>query len=205
MSENFPPSASPQMELEISISSAEASPARTSASQEMAQVWQESGRDYGPSSRGLLARFNPATRSWKTSQLCFIEGLETFSETWPRSGMMRSGTAYPLRPLVPSTIETASGLLPTLTVRGNYNRKGASKNSGDGLATALKRLPTLTNQDFRGGCKPERTARMQEQSARGCDLPSELRRQYPETTGIINPSWAEGFMGFPIGWSELER
>jgi hypothetical protein len=28
--------------------------------------------------------------------------------------------------------------LPTLTVCGNYNRKGASKTSGDGLATALK-------------------------------------------------------------------
>lgn len=32
------------------------------------------------------------------------------------------------------------GLLPTLTVCGNYNRKGASKASGDGLATALKRM-----------------------------------------------------------------
>jgi hypothetical protein len=31
------------------------------------------------------------------------------------------------------------GLLPTLTVDGNYNRKGASPTSGDGLATALAR------------------------------------------------------------------
>jgi DNA (cytosine-5)-methyltransferase 1 len=30
-----------------------------------------------------------------------------------------------------------SGLLPTPTVCGNYNRKGASANSGDGLATAV--------------------------------------------------------------------
>lgn len=29
------------------------------------------------------------------------------------------------------------GLLPTLTVCGNYNRKGASETSGDGLATAI--------------------------------------------------------------------
>lgn len=35
-------------------------------------------------------------------------------------------------------------LLPTLTVCGNYNRKGASPNSGDGLASALRNLgPTL--------------------------------------------------------------
>lgn len=35
-------------------------------------------------------------------------------------------------------------LLPTLTVCGNYNRKGVSQKSGDGLVTALLRLgPTL--------------------------------------------------------------
>jgi hypothetical protein len=36
-----------------------------------------------------------------------------------------------------------SGLLPTPTVRGNYNRKGMSKKSGNGLATAL----TLSLED----------------------------------------------------------
>jgi hypothetical protein len=42
-------------------------------------------------------------------------------------------------------------MLPTLTVHGNYNRKGASANSGDGLATALNReaLPTLCARDYR--------------------------------------------------------
>lgn len=51
------------------------------------------------------------------------------------------------------------GLLPTLTQHGNYNRVGASPNSGDGLATVLG--------------------------------------------GNINPEFAEWFMGFPVGWSEL--
>ncbi len=185
------------------MSSAEGSPARISALQEQERGLQASGRAYGAITPDLLARYDPVSLSWRTSQHSFFGGLETFSETWPRSGMMRSGIAYQLQPLVLSTKETGSGSLPTLTRCGNYNRKGASKTSGDGLATILKRLPTLTHHDFRGGCKPERTARMQEQSARGCDLPSELRRQYPETTGIINPSWAEGFMGFPIGWTAL--
>ncbi len=47
-----------------------------------------------------------------------------------------------------------SSLLPTLTVAGNYNRKGASPNSGDGLRTAL--LPTLTptQRDNSGGESP---------------------------------------------------
>jgi hypothetical protein len=87
--------------------------------------------------------------------------------------MTRNGIAYRLPPLVQSTKGIGSGsLLPTLTVTGNYNRKGASRTSGDGLATVLKRmLPTLTAQDVRGGCKPERTIAMWKNSARGCDLP----------------------------------
>ena len=38
-------------------------------------------------------------------------------------------------------------LLPTMTVCGNWNRKGASQNSGDGLATALRKIPTLLSTD----------------------------------------------------------
>lgn len=46
----------------------------------------------------------------------------------------------------------AKGLLPTLTVFGNYNRKGVSPQSGDGLATAIAKLPTLRRTDGdRGG------------------------------------------------------
>jgi hypothetical protein len=36
-----------------------------------------------------------------------------------------------------------SELLPTPTQNGNYNRKGASKNSGDGLATKLRSSPEV--------------------------------------------------------------
>ena len=44
------------------------------------------------------------------------------------------------------------GMLPTLTVHGNYNRKGVSPKAGDGLATALNRMPTLRATDGeRGG------------------------------------------------------
>jgi hypothetical protein len=42
-----------------------------------------------------------------------VEGWTEFSETWPRSGTMRSGIAYQLPPLVRLTDETDSGLWPT--------------------------------------------------------------------------------------------
>jgi hypothetical protein len=111
-SEPSPPIGSPQMELALT-SSAAAFPARTSHSQARALAWPGSVRDCGASTLDLLASYDPATSSWRTSQLCLVEGSETFSETWPRSGMMRSGTAFRLQPLVRLTDGTGSGLLPT--------------------------------------------------------------------------------------------
>jgi hypothetical protein len=99
--------------LDLPMSSAGVSPARTSATQEMVPAWLVNALDYGRSTPDLLARYDPASSSWKTSQHCLVEGLETYSETWPRSGMTRSGTAYQLPPLVPLTGATDSGLLPT--------------------------------------------------------------------------------------------
>lgn len=100
------------------MSSAEGSPARTSVSPAGARAFPANVAAYGRISLAPLAKYDPATSSWRTSQHCFIEGLETFSETWPRSGMTRSGTAYRLPPLVPLTDETESGLWPTPTVGG---------------------------------------------------------------------------------------
>jgi len=60
------------------------------------------------------------------------------------------GETERLRPLMSAqAIKEIDGgaLLPTLTVSGNWNRKGASQNSGDGLATALRTLPTLLSTD----------------------------------------------------------
>ena len=112
--ENSPPPDWQQTELPLTPS-AEDSPARTLARPERARAWPASGRGYGARSPDLLASYDPASSSWKTSQLCLDGALATFSGTWPRSGMMRSGTAYQLPPLVPLTVETASGLWATPT------------------------------------------------------------------------------------------
>ena len=50
--------------------------------------------------------------------------------------------------------QVAIGLWPTATVHANHNRKGASENSGDGLATAVKTIalglwPTATARDHK--------------------------------------------------------
>ena len=80
------------------------------------------------------------------------------------------------------------GILPTLTVSGNYNRKGASKTSGDGLATALRKWPTLCARDAKG---------VPGVNFQAATLPREVG-------GPLNPEWCEWFMGWPIGATGLE-
>jgi len=77
-------------------------------------------------------------------------------------------------------------LIPTPTVCGNYNRKGASKNSGDGLATWASKLPTPMARDWKrkGGAMRN-----------SLDLPGTMG-------GSLNPEFVEEIMGYPIGWTE---
>jgi hypothetical protein len=72
----------------------------------------------GPTTTPTLAGDVIAQRAgahWVTSQLNLLSeaGSTSFSETWPRAGMTRSGTAYRLRPLAPLTGGIGSGSLPT--------------------------------------------------------------------------------------------
>lgn len=125
-----------------SISSAADSHARISAL--LGRVLGSMGRalDSGASLPESLGSFDPGSSLLRTSQRSLVEGLDVYSGTYPRSGMMRSGTVYPLPPSAPLTKGTGSSSWPTVTVHGNHNRKGASAESGDGLATAVRNWPT---------------------------------------------------------------
>jgi hypothetical protein len=69
--------------------------------------------------------------------------------------------------------EIAGGcLLPTLTVCGNYNRIGVSKKSGNGLATALKLMPTLCAANAKQGAD-NRAGR---DKKHGTTLPTALKK-----------------------------
>jgi hypothetical protein len=102
-----------------------------------------------------FANFDPATSSWRTSQLCLLEGSSVFSETWPRAGMTRNGTAYRLRPLAPLTAVTGCFWLPTPAF--NNNRE-SNRSPSPGAATRLTLLgmaktgmwPTPSKSDGEG-------------------------------------------------------
>jgi hypothetical protein len=138
-----------------SMSSAADSPAKTSASPVKGQGSTGHARVFGVSTRVSLASYDPATSSWRTSQLSLLEDSGELSGTWPRSGMTRNGTAFLLLPLAPLTDVIGSGLWPTPSVKGNYNRAGLSEKSGDGLSTAVNRdmWPTPNAADGQGGRK----------------------------------------------------
>jgi hypothetical protein len=78
---------------------------------------------------------------------------------------------------------------PTPTVCGNYNRKGASTTSGDGLATAVQNWPT-----------PDASAHKYRLNGNSQQSNSLMAL----AGGKLNPDWTEWLMGWPPGWTDLK-
>lgn len=209
-----------------------ASHARTSAAQDQETDSTESEAASGRKWRGSFAKYDPVASTWKTAQCSLLEDSTEFWGTWPRCGSMRNGECFQQPTLAPITSASESGLLPTPvavdtgaffnrsasdgaalrptlgamakydlwptpTVKGNYNRKGLSKSSGDGLATAVQKWPTPTARDYRGIHRTERGLERRQESARGIPLNE-------AAGGLLNPTWVEWLMGWPIGWTALQ-
>jgi hypothetical protein len=166
----------------------EASRARTSAWPERAQALTESGQACGDTWRGSLARFDPATSSWRTAQPSLLEDLGESSVIWPRSGMTANGQCWEL-PMSGRRISgTGSGLWPTPVATDHL----WNKSDGDGLATAVLKCATPTARDWRSGKASEET------HARNARPLSE------QIGGSLNPTWVEWLMGWPLGWTDLK-
>ena len=81
---------------------------------------------------------------------------------------------------------------PTPTVCGNYNRKGASLTSGDGLATAVLKCATPTARDWKSGLASQVTH------------DKNSRQLSEQIGGSLNPTWVEWLMAWPLGWTDLK-
>lgn len=95
-----------------STSSAEDSPASPSA-WPVEDVDRPTSGGSGPRLPDAFAFYDPDGHCWKTSQGSLFSQWETYSETWPRSGMTLNGKAYPQRPLVRPTSDGESSSWPT--------------------------------------------------------------------------------------------
>lgn len=165
---------------------------RTSALPDEDLALTESAADCGQKWRESLAKFDHATSSWKTAQPSLFVDLDESLATWPRSGMTVDGQCWELPTLALRTSATDSGLWPTPTVKGNYNRKGASKHSGDGLATKVRNFATPTARDWKSGKASQAT------------MDRNSRPLSEQIGGSLNPTWVEWLMGWPLGWTDLQ-
>jgi hypothetical protein len=204
-------------------SSAEDHPVKISRSQGSRKAsLKVSDRASGLSSYESIENQEQLSLFGKTSQELFATDLEMFSGAYPKSGVMQNGKLSAQPVLERHTLESESfslptpqaysfqksrrpgqtkldgklrSLLPTPSVCGNHNRKGASKTSGDGLITALQKL------------LPTPTAHL----AKETGAPSEALRNQPTLHHILglapgqvlNPQFVEWMQGFPIGWTDL--
>jgi hypothetical protein len=181
------------------MSSAAASPAKTSALLGAEPVLPESAAGFGVKWLASLAWLDRNTSSWKTWQRCLVEGWATFSETWPRSGLMRNGTAYQLPPLVPLTGEIASGLWPTPRANDRKKLGNIANDPRNGLPAAARYWPTPISRDKRTVKGGKRVP-----NARGSEPLITVAAQADGLdNGRLNPRWVEWLMGFPDGWTEL--
>ena len=177
-----------------------ASRARTYPSPAKARALMAPSQECGATWRGSLARFDPSTFSWRTAQPSLLEDLGESSVIWPRSGMTAGGQCWALPMLGRRIKGTDSGLWPTITVCGNYNRKGASATSGDGLITALRTWPTPIRRDsrtVRGGVRMKNSMGSE-------PLITQVAESEHRTDGRLNPVWVEWLMGWPLGWTDLK-
>jgi hypothetical protein len=99
-------------------------------------------------------------------------------------------------------LSLAVKMWPTPTVFGNYNRKGLSKTSGDGLATAVKMWPTPTASDWKG----PNLSGGESASCHGLSTSVAMLNnpQVNAVGGSLNPNWVEWLMGWPIGWTDCD-
>ena len=196
-------------------SSVEDSHANPSASQESDSP-KRTNAGCGPSSHDAFAYYDPDSHCWRTCQGSFLPDLETYSETWPRSGMMRNGTAYRRPPLVPRTYVTEFSLWATPTVNDAKSRGTSSL--GRSLAREVGGYPNPEFCEWLMGFPPNwtevaremyPTPRAQSGVSRkpgtgGRCLQEEARKKDAVSSGQLNPMWVEWLQGFPPNWTEVE-
>ncbi len=177
-----------------------ASLAKISAWPAKAPAWPVSAADCGARYGVPLASFDPLTSCLRTAQQSLAEDSTSCSRTLPRLGTMLGGWCWELTTSAPLTVASAGGAVhgvPTPTVCGNYNRKGASATSGDGLATWVANWPTPMARDHRTGDRPESLRR-----ARGAQVGL---NDAAAPGGSLNPTWVAWLMGWPLAHTRLRH
>ena len=211
------------------ISSLAASPARTSAQPEKApESLKETEAAFGSRWRVSLAKYDPATSSWKTFQLSLFGGLTSYAGTWPKWGTIVNGALWEHGTLVRLTGGIGGGAWPTpqtmdsigmsrpVTMKGNSPRIVSNQgvDGQAGLRDVVSTWPTSTQRDYR----TDQDSHWNRQGTRNLNDfittqgPSSLQAQgnqgygkeFSHVNRRLNPRFVEWLMGLPIGWVSCE-
>jgi hypothetical protein len=190
-----------------------ASLVRTFPQQEKAPESMEHEAECGDTWRESFARWDLDTSSWKTLQCSLLEGLDVFSETWPRWGMMRAGECSVQLMPVRHTKETEYGFWPTPTV-AEATKIPACANYGQ---VGLNNHPRIRGYPTRPKLEKSRKKWQTPtcHNAKEAAYPAEFARNTPTLTSQahggqstqpmpLNPVWVEWLMGWPLGWTDLK-
>lgn len=183
--------------------SAEASHARTFPLPANEKDLRENDQLFGQKCFDSFAKLSPDGLWLKTSQgfsQVMVDGSsETYSETWPRQGMMRNGECY-LRPeWEHHTLdgECLSWPTPRATEWKDARPSHKSRAKGkkyEGLSGKVKMWPTPNSWDGKRGPMKKETA---ETAGHQISLNTAVG------SGQLNPTWVEWLMGFHLGWTDL--
>ena len=182
--------------------------AKTYPQQDEAKESKASEVECGRTWHESFARFDHVTSSWKTLQCSLLEDLDKFSETWPRSGIMRDGACSVLTIPERHTSEIESGSKQNWPTPRSCSAM-ASKISPESAWSdnRFQNLETVVGRRM----WPTPTCH----NAKEFDSPSEANRNTPslchqarggDTTlpKFLNPVWVEWLMGWPQGWTDLK-
>jgi hypothetical protein len=179
--------------------------------------------------------WDPDTFSLRTYQASFwADKPDEWLESFPRSGTIRSGTAYRLRPLVPPTYDGGGGALglkpshhvPTPTVATTYTGNLAStqidfeSNHSVDLAQWVAKWPTPTSRDHKDGdahsvqntpvngllgWAVHMWGAPRSEMVRSASIDRNKSNLEEQVGhGKLNPDWVSWLMGLPIGWTRLD-
>ncbi len=123
--------------------------AQTSARQERRPESTERQAASGWRWRESFVKYDRGSHTWRTRQHSLIEGLNEFSETWPRWGLMLDGECLDLTTWEPTIAAKGAGLWPTpchgsSRWGGTFQEVGGSKNKLRGTPTGK----LYVNPDF---------------------------------------------------------
>ena len=193
-------STQPQSQLTLFAGDSPANPSLSPGKGSKTKTRDGSGRKWP----ALLGYYDPDTSSWRTFQGFEGAGSVLSRETWPLSGMTRSGTLWQLPRLPRLTFDNVSSLLPT-PVTCNY---GSNVGGANGRTGKVRHSLTQMARNGLLGLWPTPSARLG--TARG---PQAERYFNPQRSndlddavaamgdsGPLNPQWVAWLLGFQIDW-----